>query len=192
VCEVFLKKGEIDRAEEAANKEIKSVKSLSWHSLIIALERGEEAKVKKLKEQLLARSTFANRGARESPRFYNYWLGYLELKTGRAAEAIENFNETLKHRPPYWNIDTFEDCLANAYLELGRLDEAITEYERMLSINPNYPLAHFHLGLAYERKTERERAQAEYERFLQIWNDADRDIPEIITATRACAMPDKQ
>ena len=28
------------------------------------------------------------------------------------------------------NIDSFEDCLANAYLELGRAREAIAEFER--------------------------------------------------------------
>ena len=44
--------------------------------------------------------------------------------------------------------DAFQDCLANAYLELGRLDEAIAEYQRVISINPNYPLAHYHLAEA--------------------------------------------
>jgi tetratricopeptide (TPR) repeat protein/DNA-binding winged helix-turn-helix (wHTH) protein len=184
VCEVYLQKRDIDRAEQAASKESKSETTFSWHPLIIALERGKEAKANKLKEQLLARSTLANRGARESPRFYNYWLGYLELKSGRATEAIESFKEALKHRPPYWNIDTFEDCLANAYLKLERFDEAIAEYERVLSINPNYPLARYRLAQAYEGKGDRERARSEYHQFLDVWKDADRDLSEILAAQK--------
>ncbi len=33
-----------------------------------------------------------------------------------------------------WNVDGVEDCLASAYLELGQLEEAISEYERFLHI----------------------------------------------------------
>lgn len=82
-----------------------------------------------------------------------------------------------------WKIDgAAEDSLANPYLELGRFDEAIAEYERILRINPNYPLAHYHPGQTYERKGERERARAAYGGFLQIRKDADADIPENIEA----------
>ena len=64
------------------------------------------------------------------------------------------------------------------------LDEAIAEYDRILSINPNYPLAHYHLAQAYERKGDRERARVEYGAFLQIWNTADADVPEAVAAKR--------
>jgi tetratricopeptide (TPR) repeat protein len=73
----------------------------------------------------------------------------------------------------------YEDCTANAHLELGRFDEAIAEYERILKLNPNYPLVHYHLGQAYERKSDRDQAHAEYQRFLRVWRDADADIPEV-------------
>ncbi len=185
VCEVYLRKGEIDRAEDAANREMKSGQHLLfWHALVIALQRGEEAKAKKLKEQLFARSPFTNRGAREPRRLYDYYRSQLELKTGRAAEAIETFKEVLKRMPPYWHIDAFEDCLANAYLELGQLDEASKEYERILRLNPNYPLAHYHLAQAYQRNGQPEQARAAYERFLQVWKDADADAPEVIAARK--------
>ena len=45
--------------------------------------------------------------------------------------------------------------IANAYLELGRLDEAIAEYERILKLNPNYPLLHYHLAQTYEQRASR-------------------------------------
>jgi tetratricopeptide (TPR) repeat protein len=117
-------------------------------------------------------------------RFLDYYRGTLALRSGQTAEAIVHFQEALRHSPPLWNIDAYEDCLANAYLELGRLDEAIAEYERILRLNPNYPLAQYHLGRAYERKGQHERARAAYERFLQIWKDADPDLPEVIDAKK--------
>jgi len=54
-----------------------------------------------------------------------------------------------------------------------------------LKLNPNYPLVHYHLAQAYERKGQQDQARAEYERFLQDWKDADADIPEVVHASRA-------
>src|SRR5262245_55208181 len=79
-------------------------------------------------------------------------------------------------------MDTLEDCLANAHPSLGALDESIAEYTRVLSINSHYPLAHYHLAVAYERKGERELAASEYKHFLEAWNKADQDVPEVIAA----------
>ena len=76
------------------------------------------------------------------------------------------------------------DCLVNAYLELGQFDEAIAEYERILRLNPNYPLAQYHLAQAYEREGRQVQALAEYERFLQTWKDADADLPEVTAARK--------
>ena len=81
-------------------------------------------------------------------------------------------------------MDAYEDCLANAYLELGRFDEAIAEYERILKLNPNYPLVHYHLAQAYEREGQNDQAHAEYQRLLQVWKDADADVPEVVRAKR--------
>ena len=69
-------------------------------------------------------------------------------------------------------------------LRAGPLDEAIAEYERILKLNPNYPLVHYHLAQAYERKGDRDQAHAEYQRFLQVWKDADADIPEVVHAKK--------
>ena len=89
---------------------------------------------------------------------------------------------TIERKPPIWNIESFEDCLANAYLKLDRFDEAIAEYRRIVQLNPNYPLAHFHLAQAFQRKGLDDEARQSYRTFLQIWQNADADIPEIIFA----------
>lgn len=53
-----------------------------------------------------------------------------------------------------------------------------------IRLNPNYPLAHYHLAQAYERKGQRDRESAEHERFLQVWKDADADLPELLAARK--------
>jgi tetratricopeptide (TPR) repeat protein len=90
----------------------------------------------------------------------------------------------LKHLPPSSGIDLHEDCLANAYLDLGMIPNAIAEYQRILKINPNYPLAHYHLGLSYQRIHDRKNAIAAFQRFLQINPLADQDSPPVMEARR--------
>ena len=103
---------------------------------------------------------------------------------GRTDEAIANLKEVVRRPPPIWNIDAHEDCLANAYLQTGRFDEAAAEYERILRLNTNYPLARFHLAQTFERRGEIAKASDFYRGFLESWNEADADIPEVTDAKR--------
>jgi tetratricopeptide (TPR) repeat protein len=177
---VHWKKGEVDEAERAARKSVRYNKVFVESSFFIALTRGEMARAKGLQEQSLAQLPYTGRGARRPARYLSFLNGSFDLKNGSAADAIGHFKTALGYRPLIWHIDSFEDCLANAYLELGRFDEAIVEYERILRLNPNYPLAHYHLAQAYERKGQMDKAHDLYEQFLQVWKDADADLPELI------------
>jgi tetratricopeptide (TPR) repeat protein len=118
---------------------------------------------------------------------YYYFSGYAALKQGARPEAIAAFKEALSHSPPVWNIDSFEDCLARAYLIFGQYEEAVHEFERVLKLNPNYPLAHFYLAEAYRLEGKRDEALAEYKRFLDSWPQADEDVPEVIAARKQLA-----
>jgi tetratricopeptide (TPR) repeat protein len=180
---VYLKQGDLEKAEAAARKELEYGQGSSvGNSLIAALSRGDHQRADELKAQLFAASPYTHRGARPPLRYLYYFLGSYALKRGQTAEAIAQFQKALKHLPPLGAADLLEDCLANAYLELGQPDQAIAEYERVLKTNPHYPLAQYHLGQAYDRKGDRERARTAYERFLQIWKDADPGIPEVMEA----------
>ncbi len=184
IAHVHLREGDFNQAAAAAKMEFKHSKYSVWSSLVIALGRGDTTAVEKLKEQLFEPSPYGHRGQRLPERIAHYQRGYLAHKSGQERAAIEHFKEALRHSPPIWMMDLLEDCLANAFLETGQLDEAISEYERILLLNPNYPLVHYHLALAYERKGQSDRARAAYERFLEIWKDADADIPAVIAARR--------
>ena len=181
---VYLKKGDLRNAELVARRAVKYEKLAVIPLLAVALERGQMAAVEKLKDGLFDKWPYTSRGLAPTLRPVYYWRAYLNLKSGRPQEAVADFREALRHQPNRWNMESYEDCLANAYLELGQLDDAINEYERILRLNPNYPLAHYHLGQAYERKGLPERARASYERFLQVWKDADADLPELLAAQK--------
>jgi tetratricopeptide (TPR) repeat protein len=180
---VYWNEAKLTETERAAKEEIKYNKRGVGNLLLVALERSDRAAAEKFRQILEARR-LDERFDTGAMRQLFFYYGYFDLKTGRSEEAVENFKQALKHRPVIWDIDPLEDCLAKAYLGMGRLDEAIAEYERILRLNPNYPLVHYHLAQAYERKGLRDQGRTEYERFLQTWKDADADIPEVVRARK--------
>jgi tetratricopeptide (TPR) repeat protein len=182
IAHVQRVKGDLALAEQAARMEFSNDKASVWNSTIVAFARGNMKAAEGFKKQMMAEWPYTERGRRPTLRYFRYLGAYLDLKAGRSVEAVEGFREVVRHRPIAWNIDSYEDSLAAAYVELGRLDEAITEYERILQLNQNYPLAHYYLAQAYERKGDRVQARTSYERFLVIWKDADPELPQVVTA----------
>ena len=120
IAETYLRKGDLRQAAAAASMELRSEKHSVWNSLVVALEQGHNGAAEKLRGRLFAEWPFTTRGQRFPARLSHYRRGYLALRNGRPAEAIEHFKEALRHPPIIWMIDQLEDCLANAYLELGR------------------------------------------------------------------------
>ena len=180
---LYLKKGDLKKAEEAASKELQFGKQSSFgNSLMIALKKGDLKAAEKFKEKLTAQSPYTHRGARPPMRQFYFFLGSFELKNGKTEEAIRNFQEALRQVAPLGGMEMMEDCLADAFLELGKLDEAISEYERILRLNPNYAPARFHLALAFERKGQMADAGVHYRQFLETWKNSDKNIPEVSAA----------
>ena len=166
---------------QQASKEDSAYVGEMW---LIALERGDRTAARRLEEKVFAEPISTNRGRRAFMRFKFYFRGMFELDNGRQADALQNFQEAIRHPPPTYDQDAMEDCLANAYLRTGQYDEAIGEYERILRLNPNYPLARFHLAQAYESKGQSDLARENYRLFLDAWKNADANIPEVVTATK--------
>lgn len=185
IAQVYRRKRDFERGEQAAQREMSHEKRSIWNSLQFALDRGDTARAANLKKMLLQNVPYPERGAQNELRSYDYYLGTLALRAQEPENAISHFKQALRHLPASSGLDLYEDCLANAYLELGRLDKAIGEYQRILQLNSNYPLAEYHLGQACQRRGKVEQARGAYERFLQNWKSADADIPEIKEAKKA-------
>ena len=88
-----------------------------------------------------------------------------------------------------YNHSMYKDVLARAYYLNGDIDNAIAEYERLITFDPNsqerfliHPKYHYRLAKLCQEKGDIENAIKEYEKFLDIWKDADKDLPELIDA----------
>jgi tetratricopeptide (TPR) repeat protein len=112
----------------------------------------------------------------------NDYLGAIEfLKKSKPVEIPDfSFPQVL-----VYNIPFYRDDLARAYMGAERMDEAIGEYERLISFNPGskdrrliHPKNHYYLGLLYEKKGLKDKAIAQYQKFLYLWHDADKVFPE--------------
>jgi tetratricopeptide (TPR) repeat protein len=91
---------------------------------------------------------------------------------------------------PY-NIPMIRDTLGRAYLENGDIDGAIAFYEKKITFDPQskerrliHPKYRYLLGKLYEKKGDAAKAIEQYERFLELWKDADPGLPELADAKK--------
>jgi serine/threonine protein kinase/tetratricopeptide (TPR) repeat protein len=114
-------------------------------------------------------------------RSHTYWVikGNIARAKGDMDEAVGYFEKGLEIAPdPYFHI---RSMLGEAYLEGGRLDQAVAALERALlrydAARALVPIravkAHYSLGLAYEKSGWLSKASEQYETFLDIWKEAD-------------------
>jgi len=163
-----------------------------YYAVLLA-ENGEFARAeevaKTLKNDIAKKDTTAMK---------DYWFmaGWIELTKKNLPAAIAHFEKTAKATagfPEHY-------MLAKAYLEAGRLGEAVTEFEKTLlkydesrSYLPNWAVkAYYFLGLAYEKSGWNQKAIEKYQEFLDIWKDADPGIAEVEDAKRRLAKLKKK
>jgi tetratricopeptide (TPR) repeat protein len=80
--------------------------------------------------------------------------------------------------PPHYTRPVLES-LGRAYLRAGRYDEAGSAYERVLEIRPNSGFALFGIAKAYAMADKKSEAKNAFRKFLTVWRNADKDLPQI-------------
>jgi tetratricopeptide (TPR) repeat protein len=128
--------------------------------------------------------------------------GEMLLVQGKLDEALTYANRACGPDSPNWRRGNslylpqayYMDLAARIYARKGDVGQAISEYERLLVTNystgfqfPVHPLYHFRLGLLYKRANEALKARSQFERFLDLWKDADSGIPEVEDARKRLA-----
>jgi tetratricopeptide (TPR) repeat protein len=82
--------------------------------------------------------------------------------------------------------------LAECQFDSGQLDKAERSLHKLLQVfNDDYghravffPKSLYFLAKIYEEQNDRKRAVEHYERFLDLWKDADEDLPDLIDAKK--------
>jgi tetratricopeptide (TPR) repeat protein len=139
---------------------------------------------------------------RKAMRLYYNLTGMIELKRENFSEAIEHFSQALALLPSQYNPEDgqalFIDPLAFAYYKAGDYDKAIQEYERIIHLTTGrlyygdiYAKSFYMLGKIYEEEDLQPQAIEHYEKFLDLWKDADPGIAEVEDATNRLAEMQK-
>ena len=125
------------------------------------------------------------------------------LAEGKIEQAIAAFKNTSPGRAPhleqttqiiFYNIPSLKDVLARAYQQKGDIDNAIAEYEKLITFDPEsegryliHPKYYYRLAKLYEQKGWTGKAIENYEKFLALWKDADPGIAEVEDARKRLA-----
>jgi tetratricopeptide (TPR) repeat protein len=93
-------------------------------------------------------------------------LAYLMLQRGGNPDVALGLAQTAMRGMP--DSPNAADTLGWAYYKKGVYRSAIDSLEQAARKVPNNPEYRYHLGLAYQKNHDREKAKAEFEKVLQI------------------------
>jgi len=137
---------------------------------------------------------------KKSKRYYLHLMGMIELERENFSKAIGYFKEaiSLLHSQA-WQFSgdrhaLFIDPLALAYYKAVDLENAREEYEKIttlitgrLSYGDIFAKSFYMLGKIYEQQGDAIKAIKHYEKFLDLWKNADLGIPELEDVKKSLA-----
>ena len=143
-----------------------------------------DGKLQKTERILNEISERINKGNKSDTAVFNILKGEVLLAKGNPTEAFDLIKTGISFRQDGYTLES----LANYYYVTGDLDMAIVKYKEIIEIRGSlgwepqeyWIKAHYNLGRLYEIKSNYEQAIKYYKDFLNIWKDADDDLPEVI------------
>jgi len=129
-------------------------------------------------------------------RSYYHFMGRIELEKGNFSKAIEYLEEALSLQPygPLVQDATDIEPLALAYYKAGNLENAREHYEWITSLTWSrlswgdiYAKSFYMMGKIYQEQGKKNKAIENFEKFLDLWKEADPGIPEVEDARKQLA-----
>ncbi len=132
---------------------------------------------------------------RKRMRHYYHLMGMIEIERKDYSKAIEYFKKGLPLSLPTSIIRLiYADSFGLAYYKSGNLEKARDEYERIASFTRGredygdvYAKSFYMLGMIYEEQNNIGKAIENYEKFLDLWKNADPGIAEVEDARKRLA-----
>lgn len=127
--------------------------------------------------------------------YSHYLTGMIELQKKNYSKALGFFNQGL----PLLNADAparllFGDAMGGAFYQLGNLNSARLEYEKIVSLTFGrrdcgdvYAKSFYWLGKISEQQGNKAVAAEHYRKFLDLWKNADPGRPEVEDARKRLA-----
>ena len=206
---LYLRSGNPEDALIECNEALNSAiewENLSMQRLALHMKGLSYVEMKSLDEaQKTAdelKELIENGKIRKAMRLYYNLMGIIELERENFTEAIEYFNQALTLMPSQYNPDhgqvLFIDPLAFAYYKAGDYEKAKQEYERIIHLTTGrlyygdmFAKSFYLLGKICEQQGQKNKAIERYEKFLDLWKDADPGIPEVEDAKKRLARLQK-
>lgn len=180
----------------SGNSQIKTVLKTQTNKAL-NLERGKEVLIRTALALAAAGhadevNTLAEELMSESPKdtlLNQLWLptirAALLLQIGKAKEAIEELEitERLEKAAEFYP----QYIRGLAYLQLKKSKDATREFEKILNHRGEAPLSSIY-PLAQLGKARATKVKKEYDKFFDLWKDADKDMPALLAAREEADM----
>jgi len=198
LAHLFLKTGEFEKAlrgfdkalEDAVKNESVSGQILMMHQKGLAyLGMKSISDAQKTAEEL--KILIQNSPFEKTIRYYQHLMGMIELERENYSKAIKYFQEAISLLPYARDgkrdfRPLFINSLAQAYYKAEDLEKAREEYQKIISLTyPRlwdgdiYAESFYMMGKIYEQQGNKPKAIEHYEKFLELWKDADPGIVEV-------------
>ena len=114
-------------------------------------------------------------------------LGIIESNGNNHSKAIDYFTQGLKHDPRHFEAHY---NLANLYAEVGNLPLAKVHYQIAIELEPEFPNAHFNLGLTLAMLSEPKLAVQELYAYKRLSDKDDmRHVDNLIATISVTSQP---
>lgn len=134
---------------------------------------------------------------------YYHLMGRIELERGNYPEAIDLLQKAIDltpfHKDQYdaalglgrYKNETFLESLALAFYRSGDLNKAQEQYENIIALTPGdifygdiYTRSFYMLGKIHEEQGDTVKAKENFEKFLELWEEADPGRTEVDDARK--------